>query len=169
MTLLKLTMDPSYQELTQSNTIRFGSPSHHLEGQMTKLQAIALSLAALTVAPMTAARADDDGLRDAARQTVRLPLRAAGVATGLVVGVPMAVTRRASNRMLEYTNSFADKIGGHTSAPPVIFASLVGMPYGLLVGSAEGVYMGGTNAIQQGVDKPFSLQSLSLSEKLEEH
>ncbi|HEY9734062.1 MAG TPA: hypothetical protein V6C89_19285 [Drouetiella sp.] len=136
---------------------------------MNKLQAIALSLTVLTIAPMSAARADEDGLRDAARQTVRLPLRAAGVATGLVVGVPMAVTRRASNRMIEYTNSFADKIGGHTSAPPVIFASIVGLPYGLLVGSAEGVYMGGTNAIQQGVEKPFSLESLSLSEKLEEH
>ena len=105
---------------------------------MKKTLAIALSLAALTVAPTTSARADDDGLRDAARQTVRLPLRAAGVATGLAVGVPMAITRRASNRMIEYTQSFADKIGGHTSAPPVIFASIVGLPFGLLVGTAEG-------------------------------
>jgi hypothetical protein len=136
---------------------------------MTKTLAIALSLATLTVAPITAAQASEDGLRDAARQTVRLPLRAAGVATGLAVGVPMAITRRASNRMIEYTNSFADKIGGHTSAPPVIFASVVALPYGLIVGTAEGVYMGGSNAIHQGVEKPFSLESLSLAEKLEEH
>lgn len=136
---------------------------------MTKIQALALSLMAMSVPTMTSVQASEDGLRDAARQTVRLPLRAAGVATGLAVGVPMAVTRRASNRMLEYTSSFADKIGGHTSAPPVLFASVVGLPYGMIVGTAEGVYMGGTNAIQQGVDKPFSLESLSLSEKLEEH
>ncbi len=136
---------------------------------MTKTLAIALSLAVLTVAPITSAQAAEDGLRDAARQTVRLPLRAAGVATGLAVGVPMAITRRASNRMIEYTQSFADKIGGHTSAPPVIFASIIGLPFGMLVGTAEGVYVGSTNAIQQGVEKPFSLESLSLAEKLEEH
>ena len=136
---------------------------------MTKNLAIALSLAALIVAPIQAAHAGDDGLRDAARQTVRLPLRAAGVATGLAVGIPVAVTRRASNRMIECTSSFADKIGGHNSAPPVIFASMVGLPYGMIVGTAEGVYTGGTAAIQQGVDKPFSLESLSLQEKLEEH
>ncbi|HEY9677452.1 MAG TPA: hypothetical protein V6C76_05560 [Drouetiella sp.] len=136
---------------------------------MTKNLAIALSLAALTIASIPAAQAGDDGLRDAARQTVRLPLRAAGVATGFAVGVPVAVTRRASNRMIEYTNSFADKIGGHNSAPPVIFASVLGLPYGMVVGTAEGIYSGSTAAVQQGVDKPFSLESLSLQEKLEEH
>lgn len=136
---------------------------------MTKKFAAAVALAALSMTALPAAHAGEDGLRDAARQTVRLPLRAAGVATGLAVGVPMAITRRASNRMIEYTQTFADKIGGHTSAPPVIFASLLGLPYGMIVGTAEGVYMGSSNAVQQGVEKPFSLESLSLSEKLEEH
>ncbi len=135
---------------------------------MKKTLAVALALSALSVTPITSARADD-GFKDAAKQTVKLPLRAAGVATGLVVGVPMAITRKASNRMIDYTQSFADKIGGHTSAPPVIFASMVGLPFGMLVGTAEGVYVGGTNAIQQGVEKPFSLESMSLAEKLEEH
>lgn len=135
---------------------------------MKKTLAIALSLTAMSVLPLSAARADE-GWKDGIHSAARFPIKVTGVATGLVVGIPMAITRKASNRMINYTNDFADKIGGHNSAPPCMFASVVGLPFGLLVGTAEGVYVGGTNAFQHGFDKPFSGESLSLSETLEEH
>jgi hypothetical protein len=107
--------------------------------------------------------ADGSSWGDKAKSTAMLPVKAASVTTGLVVGVPVAVMRRASNRCIENTNTAADHIGGHESGPPVVLASVVGMPVGLFRGTGEGIYQGTKNAFQS---KPFSLESISLAENL---
>jgi hypothetical protein len=99
-----------------------------------------------------------------AKNTAMFPVKALAVGAGLVVGTPVAVVRQTAERSMGITGDFADKIGGKDSLPPVLFASVLGVPFGLLVGSAEGVYFGGKNAIQHGVEKPFSKESFSLGE-----
>src|SRR5262249_34835257 len=91
------------------------------------------------------------------------PVKAVVVGTGMVVGIPVAITRRASTRSLGYTKEFADKIGGSDHIPPMFFAGFWGIPTGIFVGTCEGVYFGGKNAIVNGAgEKPFSLATFSL-------
>lgn len=122
----------------------------------------------MTVTSLVPARADD-GLQDAVKHTAMVPVCALSVASGLVLGVPVAIFRRASTRMINYTESVADAIGGRNSAPPMIFGSVIGFPMGLVVGTGEGIYAGTTNAVQKGVEKPFSAASFSMDENLTEH
>lgn len=131
-----------------------------------KARAAKLALLALFAAVSTGPALADEP-KTMAENAVLFPVRAASVATGLVVGVPVAIARRASNRMIEYTGNFADKIGGKDHIPPMVFGSVLGLPFGLLVGTGEGVYYGGKNAFSNSVEKPFSLATFSLDKELE--
>lgn len=125
-----------------------------------------LAIAALaSTATLPAAAADEP--KTMAENVVLLPVRAASIASGLVIGIPVAIARRSSNRVIEYTGNFADKMGGKDHIPPKIIGSVFGLPFGLLVGTGEGVYYGGKNAIGNSVEKPFSLAAFSLDKELE--
>ena len=138
-----------------------------MKKSFTTMLAATAALGWASVYPSMPALADS-GVGECAKNTAMLPVRALGVGAGFLVGVPVAILRRTSNRCLEYTNSFADKIGGKDSGPAVIMASVAAYPLGVLVGTEEGVFEGSKNAIQGGVEKPFGLTSLSLGE-MEEH
>jgi hypothetical protein len=128
----------------------------------------AQAAALLTVVALSAALpAQADEAKSMVTNTLMFPVRAASVATGLVVGIPVAMLRRSSNRCIEFTDNFADKIGGHEHGPPMVFGAVLGMPFGLLVGSGEGVFYGGKNAFCNSVEKPFSLQTMSLDTELD--
>ncbi len=126
------------------------------------LAALALTLPVIAPAPALA----DDGLKDMTMNTVLFPIKAVGIGAGMVVGIPVAITRRASVRSMEFTDTFADKIGGHEHIPPRAMASLAGIPFGIIVGTGEGVYYGGKNAIVNGSEKPFCLGSFSLESEM---
>ncbi len=129
----------------------------------------AQTAALLTILALGAALpAQAEDAKGMATNAAMFPVRAASVATGLVVGIPVAIMRRTSNRCIEYTDNFADKIGGHEHGPPVMFGAILGMPFGLLVGSGEGVFYGGKNAFCNSVEKPFSLATMSLDTELDE-
>ncbi len=132
---------------------------------MKKSTLSALAAAAVTIGSVLPACADEP--KDMLKNTAMFPVKALAISTGMVVGTPVAVTRRVSNRCIEYTQTFADKIGGKDSLPPVLFASVLGVPFGVIAGSAEGIYFGGKNSIVHGSDKPFSKESFSLGESLE--
>ena len=132
---------------------------------MKKSTFSALAAVAFTIGSVLPACADEP--MSMLKNTAMFPVRALGVGSGIVVGTPVAVTRRVSNRCIGYTQTFADKIGGKDSLPPVLFASVLGVPFGVLAGSAEGVYFGGKNGIVHGSEKPFSKESFSLGEELE--
>ncbi len=102
-----------------------------------------------------------------ATNAAMFPVRAASVATGLVVGIPVAIMRRSSNRCIEFTGNFADKIGGKDHGPPTMFGMILGLPMGMIVGTGEGVFYGGKNAFCNSVEKPFSLASMSLDTELD--
>lgn len=112
--------------------------------------------------------ANAEDAKEMAINTAMFPVRALAIGSGMVIGIPVAITRRSSNRCMEYTQNFADKIGGKEHIHPMLFGSLMGMPFGLLVGTGEGVFYGGRNAINHGVEqKPFSLATFSLDPELE--
>lgn len=132
-----------------------------------KTRAAKLALLALCASVFTTPAFAADEPKTMAENAVLFPVRAASVASGLVVGVPVAILRRSSNRVIEYTGNFADKIGGKDHIPPMVFGSVLGLPFGLIVGTGEGVYYGGKNAFSNSVEKPFSLAAFSLDKELE--
>lgn len=132
---------------------------------MKRTLAATLAIAALAAFGATPAYAESEGTM--AKQALMLPVRLVAMGAGMVVGVPVAIARRSSNRTIEFTESFAENIGGKEHIIPMAFASVMGVPFGLLVGTGEGVYAGGQNAVSHGWEKPFSLDSMSLASELE--
>jgi hypothetical protein len=125
-------------------------------------------LAALTLSTIGAPVFADNDVATMAKNTAWFPVQVLGVASGMVFGIPICVTRRTAVRIREYTADGADKIGGREHGPPNVFASVFGVPAGTLVGVSEGVYYGGKNAISHGVEKPFGTDSFSLGSDVTE-
>lgn len=140
---------------------------------MRKLQTLLAAALVMGMSAVPAFAADNKGgggddIATMAKAAAWFPVQVAGVTTAWVFGTPICMTRRAAVRIHDFTSAGADKIGGHEHFPPVLFASLFGVPTGALVGGAEGVYWGGKNAIAHGVEHPFSLDSFSLGDNLKE-
>ncbi len=104
-----------------------------------------------------------------AKQALMLPVRMVAIGSGMVLGIPVAIVRRSGARSVGFTEQFADNIGGKEHMIPMGMASLMGVPFGLVVGTAEGVYSGGRNSINHGWEKPFCLDSFSMGEELDSH
>lgn len=132
-------------------------------------RAITLMAAALTLGlNMAPAMAADSDVSSMAKNAAWFPVQVAGVTAAWVVGTPIAVTRRAAVRIRTFNEEAADKIGGHEHFPPNLFASFFAVPAGSIVGLGEGVYYGGKNAVAHGVEHPFSLDSFSLGDDIEQ-
>ncbi len=101
------------------------------------------------------------------KNAAMLPVKALGIGSGLVVGTPVAIIRRTTVRIREYTGEFADKIGGRKDFPPNFFASFLSVPCGVVVGTGEGLEYGLKNAVEHGNEKPFGLDSFSLGDKID--
>ena len=125
-----------------------------------------LALLALTL-NTSPAFAESEGTM--AKQALMLPVRMVAMGSGMALGIPVAIVRRSGARSVGFTESFADNIGGKEHMIPMGMASLMGVPFGLMVGTAEGVYSGGRNSISHGWEKPFSLESFSMGEELDSH
>ena len=145
--------------------VRFDTGGKYVKKVQTFVAA-ALLLGMSAIAPVKAA--DGSDVNTMVRNTARFPIQVAGVATALAVGTPIAIVRRTSTRIHDFTVAGADNIGGHEHAPPVLFASLFGVPAGTIVGVGEGVYMGGRNAFSHGVEHPFGLDSYSMGDDIEQ-
>ncbi len=118
-----------------------------------------LMLSAMSVLPARA-----DSVNDMAKNTAKFPLAIVAVSAAAVVGTPIAVTRQVAVNIRNFTGTFADHIGGKEDFPPNLFASVASIPVGTVVGIAEGLYYGPTNAVKHGVEKPFSQASFSLGD-----
>jgi hypothetical protein len=103
-----------------------------------------------------------------AKSTAWFPVQMAGVATAWVVGTPIAITRQAAVRIRSLNEGAADNIGGHEHFPPNLFAAFYSVPVGTIIGMAEGTYLGAKNAIGHGTEHPFSLDSFSLGDDIEQ-
>lgn len=122
--------------------------------------AVALGVGVTTTLPAMAS----DSVNDMAKNTALFPVKVVAVGSAMAVGTPIAVTRQVAVRIREYTGTFADNIGGKEDFPPNLFASFLSVPFGTIVGTAEGLYYGPKNAVVHGVEKPFSVDSFSLGD-----
>jgi hypothetical protein len=129
-----------------------------------KIGLLALLALTLNTAP---AFAESEGTM--AKQALMLPVRMVAMGGGMVLGIPVAIVRRSGARSVGFSEQFADNIGGKEHMIPLGMASLMGVPFGMVVGTAEGVYSGGRNSISHGWEKPFSLDSFSMGEELDSH
>lgn len=107
--------------------------------------------------------------QEMAKGYAMFPVKALAMGAGAVVGIPVAIVRRASSRSIEYTQNFADyeQMGGHENIVPSAFAMIPAIPMGILVGTGEGIFYGSKNAISNGYENPFSLATFSLDSDLE--
>lgn len=121
-------------------------------------------LAALAMSLNLPCWADGSDSGSMLKNSAMFPVRALAVGSAIVLGTPIALARQTTVRIRQYTSEFADKIGGHEDFPPNFFASFLSVPCGLIVGTGEGLYYGGKNAIENGADKPFSLESFSFGD-----
>ena len=129
---------------------------------MKKFRFALLALTLLSTNLICPVLADTDKTMDMAKGTALFPVKVAAVSSGIFFGTPIAITRYTATKIREYTGNAADKIGGKEHFSPNLFACLFSIPAGTLVGVSEGCYYGTKNAIVNGVDKPFSLESFTL-------
>ncbi|MBX9690074.1 MAG: hypothetical protein K2X27_25410 [Candidatus Obscuribacterales bacterium] len=124
----------------------------------------ALFTAGLLLSVISTLPARADSVNDMAKNTALFPVKILAVSSAAVVGTPIAVTRQVAVRIREFTGTFADNIGGKEDFPPNLFASVLSIPFGTIVGTAEGLYYGPKNAVEKGIEKPFSQASFSLGD-----
>ena len=123
-------------------------------------------LVALVMVSMSAAPSYAEDAKEMAMGYAMFPVKALVMGAGAVVGIPVAITRRASSRSIEFTQNFADQMGGHENIVPSAFGMILGLPFGMLVGTGEGVYYGGKNAVST-YEEPFTLKTFRLDHDLE--
>ncbi len=93
--------------------------------------------------------------------------RMGGLGAGMVVGVPVAVTRQVVKSYKDLTVKVADKVGGHEFGPSCALVSFVTAPAALVYGGATGAFYGSKNAFVHGFNEPFHPDSFSVG-KLED-
>lgn len=101
---------------------------------------------------------------DALTSTVMLPVRLAALGTGIAVGTPIATLKKTATRIPEATADIAADLGGADDPVSLAVATLPGIAAGTVIGVAEGISTGTTNAAANFVDRPFSPQSFSLDD-----
>ncbi len=108
-----------------------------------------------------------DTWKEMGKNTLLFPVKTAAVATGLTIGIPIAMIRYSCDKSSTFTQSCAEKIGGKECVPSIIFGAVPGVTGGILAGCGEGLFYGTKNAIEHGVNKPFSQSSFSIDTDLE--
>lgn len=126
--------------------------------------ALTLALLASSVAPSFAT--DDDSLDKFINGTMMIT-RVGGLGTGIVVGTPVAVTRRTVTSYKSFTNDLADKVGGHEFGPSVAVVSLVTAPAAIVWGATTGLFYGSRNAVAH-FNEPFTPHSFSVQSDYDE-
>ena len=127
-----------------------------------KKQIMSLALAALStglsVAPAFAA---DDNL-DCVTSISMMPVRLGGVATGVVIGTPVAVARESYKSFLDLTGAGAEQIHAKDCAPACLLVSVFTLPASLVLGTVKGSYYGVKNGVLKGFSTPFNSESISM-------
>jgi hypothetical protein len=94
------------------------------------------------------------------------PKAMGGLLMGMTVGVPVRIARDVSHETLRMRDQMTDDVAG--SDKPDLFSrtvgSYTGMAYGLVSGVIKGSIKGTERAIDCGMRKPFSKESVSLSD-----
>ncbi|MBX9671650.1 MAG: hypothetical protein K2X93_28940 [Candidatus Obscuribacterales bacterium] len=97
---------------------------------------------------------------------ISVPTTAAGVACGVMVGVPVAIARDTGRYTTKMRNSMIDGIGveQHGDLIGNGFAFLTALPFGIGSGLVCGSAKGFKRGIEEGKQHPFSKESMSIKE-----
>ena len=128
---------------------------------MNTLFASKALLVLAAVSSMVPAYAADG--EDPLTTSVLLPVRAAALSAGIVVGIPASSIRQTARDIPRNTRAIADSFAGQDDPVSLAFAAIPGTATGLVQGLAEGFYYGTKNAVDNCVDRPFSSASFSLA------
>lgn len=128
------------------------------------IAALSMLTMASTVAPVFAA--DDDSLEKVINGTMMIT-RVGGLGTGIVIGTPVAMTRRTVSTYKAWTNELADQVGGHEFGPSVLLVSLVTAPAAVAWGGLTGAFYGTRNAVSH-FNEPFSANTFSVQDDYDE-
>ncbi len=101
---------------------------------------------------------------DPATQTVLIPFRVAAFGVGTVVGTPVSIIKRSVKNVGKHTDGIASKMGGDDNTAAKVFAFPFALVTGTVAGTAEGVYYGAKNSVDNCAEHPFSAASMSLSD-----
>lgn len=125
----------------------------------------ALLVAATLLGTVAPAMAAEEPL-EKATQGGLMVTRVGGMASGVVLGTPIATGRETYKSYISFTEAAADKVGGKVggkdSGPVCLVVSLVTLPAAVVVGGAKGLYYGVKNGVWGGFEKPFYKDSYSL-------
>lgn len=111
-----------------------------------------IAMCTLAATPASA----DDGMFS---KIFGLPIKGASIATGMAVGVPVAIVRKSCSNTKEHTNKIAGDDAGMIKKG---LASIVGLPMGIVTGTFAGSQAGFKNSLK--CDKPFSKEQMSLDD-----
>lgn len=117
-----------------------------------------LLLLSLTCAP---AFAGDDP----ATNTVLIPVRILAFGVGAVIGTPVAIVKHTISDIPKHAGAIADKVGGKDNMAAVVFATPAAIVSGTVTGTAQGLYDGPKNSVDNCVEHPFSTASMSITDK----
>lgn len=123
---------------------------------------LSLALIAGTILPACATEREDP-----LASTLLLPVRVAALGTGIAVGTPIATVRSMADAYLQQQENVAHNIlGGGNEPDPItsIVAGVAVLPTSAAVGLLQGLHEGTKNAVDNCMDKPFSLESFSLGD-----
>ena len=91
-----------------------------------------------------------------------LPTRLVAFATGLMVGMPIAMVRKSAQGVVNVTRYMA----GESNNPLLLgaYGLTFGLTFGISSGAVDGVLFCVKNSWQYSDDKPFSKESFSLGD-----
>lgn len=93
------------------------------------------------------------------------PLRVLGMGVGTVVGVPLGMVRDGNRGAIQATQWVAGKLGDEDGTPHQVVGAIVGGPFGLVGGSAYGVFDGGWHGMSTGYKEPFSKEAFTFKDE----
>lgn len=129
---------------------------------MLKKLASSFLIAASMVGTMAAPSLADE---DTFRQIVFLPVRLVGSSVGTVVGVPLGMVKDGTRGSIMATKWVADKLGDEDGTAHQVVGGVVGGPFGLVGGSAYGVFDGGWHGMKTGFEQPFSKDAFTFKDE----
>lgn len=93
------------------------------------------------------------------------PKAVAGVMCGVTVGVPVKIARSVAHESLRMRTTLTDDFGGDKPDMTArLMGSYIAIPYGVVSGFIKGTIQGTERGVECGFRKPFSRESMSLSD-----
>ncbi len=89
---------------------------------------------------------------------------AVGVVVGLALGTPIRIITSIHAQSKKKSNALKKDFTGEPDIAATFFSRVIGVPYGIVTGTAIGVVQGVPESVKKGYEWPFSGESIGLGE-----